>query len=54
MTMNGGVAEEAGVVAEGVGVVSVDESEHPAESRNAPSRIMSRILAITGFFIHLL
>jgi hypothetical protein len=51
MAMDGGVVEEVGV-AEGVEIVSVDESEHPAEIRNAPSRIISRIPPITGFFIN--
>jgi hypothetical protein len=51
MAMEGDAAEEVGIVAEVVGIVSVDESEHPAESRNAPNRIMSRIPTITGFSI---
>lgn len=40
--MDGGIAEEVGVVEEKLDVVSVDESEHPVENRNAPGRIMSR------------
>jgi hypothetical protein len=47
------MAEEAGVVAEELDVVSVDESEHPEESKITLSRIMGIIHTIIGFFIYL-
>ena len=47
------MAEEAGVVAEELDVVSVGESQHPEESKNTLSRIMNIILTVVGFFIYL-
>lgn len=43
--------EELDVAGEELGVDSVDESEHPAENRNALSWIMSRTPTTAGLFI---
>jgi hypothetical protein len=45
------VEEEFDVVKEELDVVSADESKHPAENRNALSKIMSRIPITADFFI---